>query len=69
MSDRDEWWNDWRDATVVGKWNHEMTTNVEALYQAFKARLMEELIADARFPNSLGGPLPLIEASQIGRRK
>jgi hypothetical protein len=43
MNKRDEWWNDWSQATAASKWGGEMTTDVEAMYQAFKARLLVEL--------------------------
>jgi hypothetical protein len=45
VNKHDEWWDDWREATAAKKWGGDMTTDVEAMYQAFKARLMQEIAA------------------------
>jgi hypothetical protein len=42
----DEWWSDWRHATAASKWGGESETDVEAMYQAFKRRLMAELVKE-----------------------
>jgi hypothetical protein len=51
MTERDEWWNDWSQATAASKWGGDMTTDVEAMYQAFKARLMQELFPKGETPS------------------